>query len=156
MAKTPKHDNTICRNRKATHRFEILERLECGIVLRGSEVKSLRERNVSLDESYAAIVKDELWLIGCHIGPYRFSQAKNQEPLRKRKLLVHVGEIRKLKTRFEQKGLTLVPLRMYFGDRGIAKVTLGLGRGKKLGDKRDDMKARDHKREMERAMRGRT
>ena len=154
MAKKQQKDDAVCRNRKATYRFEIFERVECGLALRGCEVKSLRERDVSLNEAYAAILNDELWLIGCHIGAYRFGQASTQEPLRKRKLLVHRRDIRKLKSRFEQKGLTLVPLRIYFNDRGIAKLTLGVARGKKFADKRDDMKARDHKREIDRAVRG--
>ena len=154
MAKKPPRDDAICRNRKAAYRFEIFERVECGLALRGCEVKSLRERDVSLNEAYAVILDDELWLIGCHIGAYRFGQASNQEPLRKRKLLVHGREIQKLKARFEQKGLTLIPMRIYFNDRGIAKLTLGVGRGKKLGDKRDALKTRDHNREIDRAVRG--
>jgi SsrA-binding protein len=148
-------DNTVCRNRRATHRFQILEKIECGIVLEGTEVKSLRDRNASIEEAYAWIVDRELWLIGCHIAAYKFGHTCNHEPLRRRKLLVHGREIRKLKSRIEQKGLTLVPLRVYFNDRGIAKVTLGVARGKKLADKRQDLKAREHKREIDRALRQR-
>ncbi len=154
MAKKPKPDDTVCRNKKAAYRFEVIERLECGLVLRGSEVKSLRERNVSIDEAYALIDEGELWLIGCHIAAYPFDHLRKPEPLRRRKLLARSREIAKLKTRVEQKGLTLVPLRVYFNDRGLAKVTLGVVRGKKVGDKRDDLKARDAQREIERAMRG--
>ena len=154
MAKKPKPDDAVCRNKKAAHRFEVLERLECGLVLRGSEVKSLRLRNVSIDEAYAVVDEGELWLIGCHIAAYEFDHARKPEPLRRRKLLARSREIAKLKTRVEQKGLTLVPLRVYFNDRGLAKVTLGVVRGKKGADKRDDLKARDDQREIERAMRG--
>ena len=154
MAKSPKKDETVCRNKKATHRFEILETVECGLALRGCEVKSLRDHNASIEEAYATIDDGELWLIGSHIAAYKFQEMATQEPHRRRKLLVHSAEIFKLKTRIEQKGQTLVPLRIYFNDRGFAKLTLGVVRGKKLGDKRDDLKARDDKREIERAMRG--
>lgn len=155
MAKKPKPDDAVCRNKKAAYRFEVLERLECGLVLRGSEVKSLRQRNVSIDEAYVVIDEGELWLIGCHIAAYEFDRLRKPEPLRRRKLLARSGEIAKLKTRVEQKGLTLVPLRIYFTDRGLAKVSIGVVRGKKVADKRDDLKARDAEREIERAMRGR-
>ena len=154
MAKKPKPDDTVCRNKKAIHRFEVLERLECGLVLRGSEVKSLRDRNVSIDESYAVIDEGELWRIGCHIAAYPFDHLRKTEPLRRRKLLARSGEIAKLKTRVEQKGLTLVPLRIYFHERGLAKLTIGVVRGKKVADKREDLKARDDQREIDRAMRG--
>lgn len=154
MAKKPKADGTVCRNKKATHRFEVLERLECGLALRGSEVKSLRDRNVSIDEAYAVIDEGELWLIGCHIAAYPFDHLRMPEPLRRRKLLARSGEIAKLKTRVEQKGLTLVPLRIYFNERGLAKLTIGVVRGKKVADKREDLKARDDQREIDRAMRG--
>ena len=155
MTKQPKRYDSVCRNKKALHSFEVLERLECGLVLRGSEVKSIRERNVSIDEAYVVVDERELWLIGCHIAAYQFDHLRKPEPLRRRKLLARSGEIAKLKIRVEQKGLTLVPLRVYFDARGLAKVTLGIVRGKKGADKRDDLKARDAQREIERAMRGR-
>lgn len=155
MAKKKPSDDAVCRNRKATHRFEVLERVECGLVLRGTEVKSLRERGASLDESYARIDRDELWLIGCHISPYSHAHALNHEPLRRRKLLVHSHELRKIKPKVEQRGLTLVPLRIYFNERGIAKLTLALARGKTHGDKRQDLKKRQDRRDMERAVRQR-
>lgn len=155
MAKKTPHDDAVCRNRKATHRFEVLERVECGLVLRGTEVKSLREQGASLDEAYAIIERDELWLIGCHISPYSHAHALNHEPLRRRKLLVHSHELRKLRPKVEQRGLTLVPLRIYFNERGIAKLTLALARGKTHGDKRQDLKKRQDRREMERAIRQR-
>ena len=155
MAKKTPSDDAVCRNRKATHRFEVLERVECGLVLRGTEVKSLRERGASLDESYARIDRDELWLIGCHISPYSHAHALNHEPLRRRKLLVHSHELRKIRPKVEQRGLTLVPLRIYFNERGIAKLTLALARGKSHGDKRQDLKKRQDRRDMERAVRQR-
>jgi len=154
MSKPPAND-TICTNRKAGFRFEILEKLECGVVLVGSEVKSLRDHNASIEEAYVRIDGDELWLISSHIAPYTFANTQNHEPLRKRKLLVRKHEIRKLRPRVEQKGLTLIPMRIFFNPRGLAKVTIALARGKTIGDKRQTMKARDDKREMDRAMRRR-
>ena len=151
----PAANETVCTNRKAGFRFEILEKIECGIALLGSEVKSLRDRNASIDEAYLRIDGQELWLIGAHIAPYAFANTQNHEPLRKRKLLVHKHEIRKLRPKVEQKGLTLVPMRIFFNTRGLAKVTIALARGKTLGDKRQTMKTREHKREIDRAMRRR-
>ena len=113
----------------------------------------MRERNASLDEAFARLDRDELWLLGFHIAPYSFGHTTNHEPMRRRKLLLHSREIRKIKPKVEQRGLTLVPLRAYFNERGIAKITIAVARGKKLVDKRQDHKARDHGREMERAMR---
>jgi SsrA-binding protein len=155
MKKKPVHDQTVCRNRKAAHRFHVEEKLECGIVLTGTEVKSLRARDASLDEAYARIADGELWLIGFHISPYKYGTTDNHEPTRRRKLLVHARELQKLKARTEQKGLTLVPLSVYFNDRGLAKVSLALARGKSQADKRQDLKTRDDRREMDRAMRRR-
>ena len=154
MSKPTVHD-TICTNRKAGFRFEILEKLECGITLVGSEVKSLRDHNASIEEAYVRIDGDQLWLIGSHIAPYTFANTQNHDPLRKRKLLVHKHEIRKLRPKVEQKGLTLIPMRIFFNPRGLAKVTIALARGKTLGDKRRTIKARDDKREMDRALRRR-
>ncbi|MDO8631281.1 MAG: SsrA-binding protein SmpB [Phycisphaerales bacterium] len=154
MSKPPANE-TVCTNRKAGFRFEILEKIECGIALLGSEVKSIRDRNASIDEAYVRIDGEELWLIGAHIAPYTFANTQNHEPLRKRKLLVHKHEIRKLRPKVEQKGLTLVPMRIFFNTRGLAKVTIALARGKTLGDKRQTLKTREHKREMDRAMRRR-
>ena len=148
-------DNAVCRNRKASHRFQILETVECGIALLGTEVKSLRERAASIEEAYARIEGGELWLIGCHIAAYKFGHTRNHDPLRRRKLLVHARELRRLKPKVEQKGLTLVPLALYFNERGVAKVSLGLARGKRRADKRQDLQRRDHQREIERAMRRR-
>jgi SsrA-binding protein len=155
MAKRAPTENLICQNKKAGLRYEILESLECGIVLTGTEVKSLRNKSASIEEAYVQVVNGELWLIGCHVGAYRFATTASHEPIRKRKLLAHTREVAKLRTRVEQKGMTLVPLKMLFNARGIAKVLIGVARGKKLHDRREDMKTRDHKREMERAMRRR-
>ena len=155
MAKKKTPDNSVCRNRKASFRFELLEKLECGIELRGTEVKSLRDHKASLEESYARLEDGELFLVGCHISPYTHGNVFNHDPLRRRRLLVHRQELRKLKPKVEQKGLTLVPIRIYFNERGIAKLTIALARGKNVSDKRQDMKARDDKRDMDRAMRRR-
>ncbi len=153
MGKKKSSDNAICRNRKARHRFQILQEYECGIVLRGTEVKSLRERNCSLDESYARLERGELWLVGFHINPYEQAGTANHEPMRRRKLLLHAREINKIRPKIEQRGLTLVPLRVYFNTRGLAKITIALAQGKTHGDKRQDQKTREHRREMDRAMR---
>ena len=153
MAKKGTPDNIICRNRRAAYRFQTLERIECGIALRGTEVKSLRNGAASIEEAHARIEGGELYLVGCHIAAYKFGHELNHEPLRRRKLLAHARQIDKLKIKIEQKGLTLVPLKLYFNERGIAKVALGVVRGKRLSDKREDLKARDHKRDIDRAMR---
>ena len=153
MAKRQSSDNSVCRNRKATFRFEILEKYECGLILLGTEVKSLREKACTLEEAYATLQGGELWVIGLHIAPYSHAQSAVHDPLRRRKLLLHRREIAKIRPKLEQLGLTLVPLRIYFNERGIAKVTIALAKGKRFADKRQDMKARDHKREMEREMR---
>ena len=107
------------------------------------------------EESYARLEDGELFLVGCHISPYTHGNVFNHDPLRRRRLLVHRQELRKLKPKVEQKGLTLVPIRIYFNERGIAKLTIALARGKNVSDKRQDMKARDDKRDMDRAMRRR-
>ena len=155
MPKQRAADNTVCRNRKATFRYEILQTLECGIVLLGTEVKSLRERTASLDEAYARISRGELWLVNFHISSYRFGHTTNHDPKRRRKLLLHARELRKLKPIAEQEGKTLVPLQVYFNARGLAKVTLTVARGKKVADKRQALKTRDDQREIQRAMRRR-
>lgn len=155
MSRPAQEDKNVCQNRKARFRFEILETLECGIELLGSEVKSLRERAASIEEAYARIDRDELWLIGANIPAYAHAPAQQHDPDRKRRLLAHKSEIRKLKPKVDLRGLTLIPLRLYFNDRGIAKVAIGVAKGKTLGDKRESMKAREHKREIDRAVRGR-
>lgn len=151
MAQKPPSSPRI-HNRKARHRFQILEKLRCGLALRGTEVKSLRTGQASLDEAYAQIIQGELWLIGCHIGPYSHGHTANHEPKRRRKLLVHRREIRKLEVKVTQKGLTLVPIELYFNERGLAKVMLAVARGKSRADKREDLKRTEHRREIARAM----
>lgn len=148
-------ETAVAENRKARHRFEILERLECGLVLLGTEVKSLRNGRVSLDEAYARVRDGEVWLVNCDIPEYQQAGVWNHPPKRPRKLLVHRRELEKFVGRAHEKGLTLVPLRIYFTARGIAKVELGLCKGKKLHDKREDLKKRDTRRDIERAMRRR-
>ena len=142
----------VSENRRARHRYEITEQLECGIMLMGSEVKSLRDGKLSLDESYVRMDKGELWLVGADIPEYRQATIWNHEPKRPRKLLVHAGQLKKLAARLNEKGLTIVPLRVYFNARGIVKVMIGVGRGKKLHDKRSSLKEREIKRQIDRAM----
>lgn len=142
----------ISDNRKARFLYEILETYEAGLQLMGTEVKSIREGKVNLQDGYALIRNGEAWLINVHISPYTTSsQYFNHDPRRTRKLLLHRQEIRKLIGKVEQQGLTLVPLKMYL-KRGLVKVSIGLGRGKKLHDKREDMKRRQDKRDIQRAM----
>ena len=151
----PPTGRTISENRKARHRFSVLDTLECGIALTGSEVKSLRGGKVSLDEAYGRVKNGEAWLVGCDIPEYPNATLWNHEPKRARKLLMHRREMDRFAARAKEKGLTLVPLRLYFNERGIAKVLLGLCRGKQLHDKREDLKKAAVKREMDRAMRPR-
>ena len=145
--------NTVAQNKKARFRYEVLERLECGIALKGTEVKSLRNHQASLAEAYAAIRGEELWLIGCHINIYEQGNVQNHEPTRPRKILAHKREIRKWLPQVKAKGLTIVPLDIHFNNRGLAKVTLALVRGKTHADKRQALKKREHQREIDRAMR---
>ncbi len=145
---------SIIKNKRAFHQYEILERVECGIALQGSEVKSMRQGNVSFADSYAAIRDGQLKLIGLHIAEYRMATVYNHEPTRSRQLLAHRREIRKLAAAVEQKGLTLVPLALYWR-RGKAKVEIGLARGKIMHDKRETIKKREHERDRQRALRRR-
>ncbi|MSR60094.1 MAG: SsrA-binding protein SmpB [Planctomycetaceae bacterium] len=144
-------ERPICTNRKARFEYEILEQIECGIILTGSEVKSLRGGKASLDEAYARVRDDELWLVGCDIAIYPQASLMNHEPRRIRKLLLHRREIAKFAEQAGFKGLTLVPTSMYFS-RGIVKVKIAIGRGKKLHDKRETLKKNEAKREMQRAI----
>jgi SsrA-binding protein len=147
--------DVVAENRKARHKFEVLDSLECGVALTGSEVKSLRMRHVSLDEAYGRVRNGEVWLVNCDIPEYMQAGMFNHAPKRPRKLLLHRSEIRKFANKAHESGLTLVPLRLYFNERGVVKVLLGLCRGKKLHDKREAMKKADSKREMARAVRRR-
>jgi len=140
----------IARNKKAFHNYQILDKLEAGIELKGTEVKSLRNAQVQITDSYARIDDGEVFLIGLHISPYDKTAFGNHDPTRKRKLLLHRREIRRLTAKVNERGLTLIPLSLYFR-RGIAKVELGLVRGKQQYDKRQDIKKREHQRQMARA-----
>jgi SsrA-binding protein len=147
-----KNERVISDNRKARHNYHVLDTLECGIVLVGSEVKSLRTGLLSLDEAYGRVDKDEVWLMGANIAEYPYSHALNHEPKRRRKLLMHRREMNKFAGQAFEKGLTLVPLKMYFKE-GRAKVLLGICKGKQKHDKRESMKERETKRDIDRAMR---
>jgi SsrA-binding protein len=142
----------VVQNKKARHDYAILETLEAGIALRGTEVKSLREGRANLRDCYAILQGGEVLLRGLHITPYSHTSDRNLDPLRDRTLLINRAEIRKLVGKVNEKGMTLVALKIYFNDRGIAKVELGLGKGKKLHDKRDSIAERDARREMDRVM----
>lgn len=141
----------ICENRKSRFNYEILDTFEAGMILTGSEVKSLRAGGASIGDSYGMISKNEIFLLNAHIAPYKGASSNNHEPLRMRKLLLNRHEIDKLIGKTHEKGLTLVPLKMYF-KKGRAKVELGLGKGKKKGDKRAAIKKREEDRSIQRAM----
>ena len=143
----------VAGNKKARHDYFIEETYEAGIVLTGTEIKSVRQGKVSIKESYARIENEEVILYGMNISPYEQGNRFNVDPLRPRKLLLHKGEIRKLIGQTRLKGLTLIPLRMYINDRGLAKVDIALARGKKLYDKRHDIAKRDADRRMQQAIR---
>ncbi len=145
----------IAQNRKAKHRFSVLETLECGIALVGSEVKSLRNGQLSLDESYGQVRGKEVWLVGADIPQYAQASHWNHEPKRARKLLLQRREVIKFADQAREKGLTLVPLKMYFNQRGMAKLLMGLCRGRKQHDKREALKKADTQRQIQRAMRHR-
>jgi SsrA-binding protein len=151
--KTDSAEKSICSNKQARRNFFIEDTFEAGIALVGTEVKSLREGRANLKDSFAAVNNGEVILYELHISPYEFGNRWNHDPLRPRKLLLHKQEIRRLYGKARERGLTLVPLRMYF-KKGKVKVELGVGRGKKLYDKRDDLRAREDKRDMERGFRG--
>jgi len=143
---------SIARNRRARHDYQILDTWEAGIVLTGSEVKSLRNGKANISDAYGIVKEGEVHLLNLHISPYEQASYFNHEPTRTRKLLLHRREIRKLIGAVERQGLTLVPLELYF-KRGKVKVVIALGRGKKLYDKRADEKKRDDERDMQRAVR---
>jgi len=144
----------VCQNRKARHLYHILEEIESGLVLTGTEVKSLRDGKASLPDSYAVVRSGEVYLLGAHIAEYTEGNRYNHDPLRERKLLLSRRQIGKLQNQVRDQGLTLVPLSIYFRD-GWAKVNLALAKGKKVFDKREDIKKREAQRETERALRGR-
>ena len=146
---------SIAKNRRAFHEYEILETFEAGLELTGTEVRSLRENNCQLTDCFALIRGGEVWLHNVHIAPYSNGNIANVDPARKRKLLLHRREIRLLEQKTREKGLTLVPVSMYFKENGLVKVELALARGKKTYDKRQAIAKRDAQREIDRAMKDR-
>lgn len=150
-----KKEKVIAKNRRAFHEYEILETLEVGIVLTGTEVCSLRENNCQLTDCFALIRSNEVWLNNLHIAPYSHGNIANPDPDRKRKLLLHRKQIRQLAQKTQEKGMALVPIKMYFDKNSRVKLELAVGRGKKLHDKRASMAERDAKREIDRAMKQR-
>lgn len=141
----------LMNNRKAFHEFEILEQFEAGIVLQGTEIKSLKSGGGSLQEAYVRVIKNEVWLVGFSIPPYKFGNIHNHDEKRDRKLLLHVREIQKLQRSTQEKGLTVVPLSLYL-KKGLVKLRIATARGKKLVDKRDAIKSRDEGRRMQKVM----
>jgi SsrA-binding protein len=152
MGSQADQDRTVATNRRARHNYEILETQEAGLVLRGTEVKSLRGGLVNFKDAYATVRNGEIWLIGCHISPYSHGTDANHDPERDRKLLLHGREIARLNGKVAERGLTIVPLRLYF-KKGRAKLEIGLARGKKMHDKRSSLREREERREMDRAAR---
>ena len=145
-------DKTIALNRRARHEYSIEDSMEAGIVLSGTEIKSIRAGKINLADSFARIDKGEAWLVGAHIAPWEGGNRENHEPKRDRKLLLHRGQIDQLLGKTKAKGLTLIPLKIYITARGKAKLELGLGKGKQLHDRRREIAARDSRREVEREL----
>lgn len=151
MAKESRFSNDVhIKNRKARYEYEFIDTYEAGIVLKGTEIKSIREGKVNLMDGYCYFNGKELFLKGIHISPYSQSSFYNHESTRERKLLLHKRELEKIKTKLDEKGLTLIPSRLYINKRGFAKVEIALAKGKKLHDKRDSIKEKDVKRELDR------
>lgn len=148
-------EKIIAKNRKAFHEYEVMERYEAGIELTGTEVRSLRENNCQLTDCFALVRGGEVWLHNVHIPPFAQGNLSNPDPDRKRKLLLHKKEIRELEEQVREKGMALVPLKMYFKNNSLVKVELAVARGKKLYDKRATAAARDSKRDIERALKER-
>ncbi|WP_258103367.1 SsrA-binding protein SmpB [Marinoscillum sp. MHG1-6] len=143
-------NNIQIKNRKASYEFNFIEKFEAGLVLKGSEIKSIREGKASITEAYCFISKEEAFIKGMNISPYTKSSFNAHEPVRDRKLLLNKKEILKIKSRTEEKGLTLVPVRLYINARGLVKLEIALAQGKKLFDKRDSIKKKDQDRELKR------
>ena len=146
-----KQSSEIVRNRRASHEFELMETFEAGIALCGTEIKSIRCSNVSLQEAYVKVIHGEVWLIGCQIPPYQFGNIHNHEERRDRKLLLHKREIQSLKVATREKGLTIVPLSLFFKN-GRVKIKIATAKGKKTHDKRQAIKERDQTRQIAKAM----
>lgn len=144
------NSQTVCRNRRARHEYDILDEIQCGIVLHGSEVKSVRNGKISIEEAYARIQDAELWLIGCDIAEYPQANLMNHDPKRMRKLLLRKRELTKVAGAAANRGLTLIPLTVYFS-RGFVKVTVAVAKGRKLHDKREVLKKKEDTREMRNA-----
>ena len=144
----------VARNRRARFEYDLMETFEAGLVLTGTEVKSLRTGKASMEEAYASVDRDEVWLYGCDIPEYLQANRMNHKPKRPRKLLLNRKEIDRLETKASERGLTIVPLRIYF-KKGMAKVDIAIAKGRKLHDKREALKTQDAKRDMDRAVRGR-
>lgn len=145
----------ISTNRKAHRDYSVIEAFECGIELKGSEVKSLRMGRINMDDSFARVEKEEVVLYNAHISPYEQASYLNVEPTRERRLLLHKNQIRKISSQLAQRGLTLIPLKVYFNERGFAKIELALCKGKKLYDRRQDIKRRETQMQIRRAMKRR-
>jgi SsrA-binding protein len=143
-------DNINIKNRRATYEYELLDKYIAGMVLKGTEIKSIKEGKVNLQDGYCYVNDGELFVKGIHITPYAQGTHYNHEPTRERKLLLKKSEIRKLTSRMEEKGLTLIPIRLFVNERGIAKLEIALARGKKLHDKRQSMREKEAKRELSR------
>ncbi|WP_251211942.1 SsrA-binding protein SmpB [Adlercreutzia murintestinalis] len=152
---TKRDDTTIAKNRRAFHDYEILETFEAGIQLTGTEVRSLRDNNAQLTDAFALVRNGEVWLSNFHISPFANGNIANVDPDRRRKLLLHKKQIRYLSEKTQEKGLAVVPLKLYFNKHGLVKVEIALARGKKLHDKRRSMRERDVKREIDRALKDR-
>lgn len=152
LHKNKNKQGSVSVNKKAYRNFEFVDKFEAGLSLTGSEVKSLRDGAADLSGSYARIQNDECWLVGAGISQYQQAGSYQHEPTRKRKLLLHRAEIHRIKTKLEQRGFTLVPLRIYFNNRGLAKIELALARGKRLYDKRQTITERDQRRDLDRSM----
>jgi SsrA-binding protein len=151
--KKPSGEKIIAQNKTARLNYFIEDTYEAGIALVGTEVKALREGKANLKDSYALVKDGEIFVHEMHISPYTFGNRENHDPLRVRKLLLHKGEIKKLYGKSRERGLTLIPLKLYFKS-GKVKIEIGVGRGKKLYDKRESLRVKDYRREMERGMRG--
>jgi SsrA-binding protein len=147
---------SVAENRKAKHNYEIIDSVECGMVLHGSEVKSLRNGRCSIEEAYARFKDGELWLVDCEIDEYRQATFWNHPTKRMRKLLLHRRELHRFGLKAKERGLTLIPLRVYFTDRAVAKCVIALCKGRKLHDKREVLKKADARREIDRAIKQRT
>ena len=142
----------VFKNRKARHNYFFIQELEAGIVLQGSEIKSIREGKLSFKDSYAGIEAGEVWLHSFHISPYKYDSVFAPDPERKRKLLLNKRQIKKIKGQMDEKGMTLIPAEIYINDKGLAKVKLALAKGKRQYDKREDIKKKDIMRDMQRNM----